>query len=550
ERDLRLNTEIGTNGHAFIEGVAGGGLAPDLVSPRGAVRLQKYDGDIPNVYLGEDLGDVRLGAARGTVRYTPDATWTIDVTGTYSRDDRANPAYLNYNHPDFPVSAEDVRPENLRTIGQGTVNIRKDFENLSLTSTTSYQDIGIYNYGDFTDSYVYGPYLGLPPALLFNPATDKVATDENERIFTQELRLNSAETSEWQWVAGVSYLHSDYDLHRTATTPFPTLNGTFDNVLKSETYAIFGDVTVPLGERWAVSGGLRLAHDSQSFDGNYKSNGFPGTVPAFHQDGDVSDTYLTGRAALAYNWNEDVMSYASIARGYASGGFEKSAQYAGFAIASPPFDPATSWAYEAGTKANLANGITLRGAVFYNNVSDGQLSGFDLTTMQVFMTNQNFRTYGVELGGSVEVTDGLELIGGLGYTKSEMVDVTPQSALAGARDGNQVPQVPEWTANLGLAYRVPTEQLGLNLGGDFTAIASYQYVGTRFSDLANREEMEPYHTVNARVGWENDSYGLYGFVNNLLDERPLTYSLTMAPGVRGVYIGRGRVIGLGATFKW
>ena len=40
-------------------------------------------------------------------------------------------------------------------------------------------------------------------------------------------------------------------------------NGTFDNTLKSSTYAVFGDATVPLGEQWEVSGGLRLAHVSQ-----------------------------------------------------------------------------------------------------------------------------------------------------------------------------------------------------------------------------------------------------------------------------------------------
>ncbi|WP_379071008.1 TonB-dependent receptor [Mesorhizobium sp. UC22_110] len=548
ERDFRINTEIGSNGHAFVEGIAGGWISPDILAGRGAVRLQKYDGDIPNPYLDKDLGGAKIGAARGTVRYTPDATWTIDVSGSYSRDQRNNPAYLLYNHPDFPLSGEDVEPKNLRTIAQGTINIRKDFENVSFTSTTSYQDIGISNFGDFTDSYLYGPYLGLPPQFLFNPAADKVDSDEKERIFTQEFRLNSSESSDWQWVAGASYLRSDYDFHRKTATPFPTMNGTFDNKMTSETYAAFGDATVPLNEHWSISGGLRLAHDRQTFDGNYVTNGFPGTIPAFKQANEMSDTYMTGRAAIAYNWNADVMSYASIARGYASGGFEKTSQYAGFGMPSLKFDPAKSWTYEIGTKANLTEGIAVRGAVFYNDVRDGQLSGFDLATMRVFMTNQNFRSYGLELGGSTELTDGLELTGGIGYTKSEMVDVTPESMLTGAREGNRVPQVPEWTANLGLGYRLPGEALGVS--GNFTANVSYQYVGTRVSDLADKEELEPYHTINARIGWENEKYGFYGFVNNLLDERPLAYSLTMAPGVRGVYIGRGRVFGAGATVKW
>jgi len=554
ERELRFDTEVGTNGHVFVQGTAGGWISPDILAGRGVVRLQKYDGDIPNPYLGENLGGARIGAARGTIRYTPDATWTIDVTGNFSRDERTNPSYLLYSHPNYPTSGEDIRPQNERTIAQGVLSVRKNFDDFSLTSTTSYQYIDIWNLGDFTDSYLYGAAYGIPPAFLFNPSMDKVATREDEGIFSQELRLNSAEGSDWQWVAGASYLRSDYSMHRTADTPFPSFNGEWNNAITSETYAAFGDVTVPVAERWSVSGGMRLAHDRQSFVSNYDSNGIvlpppnPPLMPTFSQGGQVSDTYVTGRASLAYDWSDDVMTYASVARGYASGGFEKTAAYAGLGIASPPFNPATSWTYEIGTKANLANGVTLRGAVFYNDVRDGQLSGFDQNTFQVFMTNQDFRSYGAEIAGSVELLDGLDLLAGVGYTKTRMVNVTAQSAMAGAAEGNQVPQVPEWSANLGLDYRVPGD--GLGLAGEFTANVNYQFVGSRFSDLANNEKLVPYHIVNLRVGWENENVGVYGFVNNLLDERPLSYALTLAPGVRGVYVGRGRVVGLGASMKW
>ncbi|MEP7453623.1 TonB-dependent receptor [Phyllobacterium sp. SB3] len=550
ERELRVDTEVGSNGHAFIQGTAGGWLMPDTVAGRAAIRLQKYDGDIRNPFLGEHLGDAKLGAARGTLRFTPDDTLTIDVTGSYSRDERANPAYLRFDIPGFPISGEDVRPENERTISQGTITIRKEFDKFSFTSTTSYQDIGIYNYGDFTDAFIFGGAAGVPPEFMLNPLNDKIATKEDERIFTQEFRLNSADAADWQWVVGASYLHSDYNFDRvTGTDFFPTLNGVFDNDVVSDTYAAFGDVTVPLGEGWEVSGGLRVSRDRQTFDGNYVSNGYPGTLPFFTQSGEISDTYVTGRAALSYQWSDDVMSYGSIARGYSSGGFEKTGQYAPFGIASPPFRPARGWTYELGTKATVADRVMLRGAVFYNDISDGQLSGFDVSTLQVFMTNQDFRSYGVELGGSVELTDGLELVGGLGYTKSEMVHVTPQSMLPGAREGNAVPQVPEWTANIGLNYKLPGSTVGVS--GDFAANVNYRYTGTRFSDLANLEKMDAYHIVNARIGWDSGKFGIHAFVNNLLDERPLSYSFNFAPDVKGVYVaGRGRVFGIGATMKW
>lgn len=550
ERELRLDTEIGTNGHAFLQGTAGGWIVPDTVAGRGVVRLQKFDGDVPNPYLGKDLGGAKVGAARGALRFTPDDSWTIDISGTYSRDDRNNPAYILYGTPGFPISGEDVEPEQRRTIGQGTISISKELESVTLTSVTSYQKTDIHNYADFTDSYLYGAITGFPPGVFFDPTTDKVMTDEAEGLFNQEFRVNSAEASDWQWVLGASFMHADYEMHREAGTAYvPVFNGTFDNRLKSSTYAVFGDATVPLGDRWEVSGGLRLAHDQQSFAGDYVSNGFPGTVPTFHQEGDVSDTYLTGRAALSYHWTDDITSYASIARGYSSGGFEKSAAYAGYAIASPPFLPAKGWTYELGTKAQVTDKAALRTAVFYNDISDGVLSGFDTSTFQVFMTNQDYRSYGAEVSGSVELADGLQIMAGLGYTRTKMVNVSAQSALAGAADGNAVPQVPAWTATLGLDYVVPAEKFGIS--GEFRASVNYQYVGARYSDLANAAKMPAYHMVNARIGWENERWGVHAFVNNLLDERPLAYSVDFPPsGATGVYLTRGRVAGIGASVKF
>lgn len=550
ERELRLDTEVGTDGHAYLQGTAGGWIVPDNVAGRGVIRLQKFDGDVPNPYLGKDLGGAKIGAARGALRFTPDDSWTIDISGTYSRDNRNNPAYVLYNAPDFPISGEDVEPEQMRTIGQGTISISKELESVTLTSTTSYQKTDIHNYADFTDSYLYSAISGFPPAAFFNPAADKVMTDETEGLFNQELRVNSSETSDWQWVLGASFMHADYEIHREAATAYvPVFNGTFDNKLKSSTYAVFGDASVPLGDRWEISGGLRLAHDQQSFVGDYVSNGFPGTVPAFRQEGEVSDTYLTGRAALSYHWTDDVMSYVSIARGYSSGGFEKSAAYSGFAIASPPFLPAKSWTYELGTKAQVTEKVALRSAVFYNDVSDGVLSGFDTSTFQVFMTNQDYGSYGAEVGGSVEVADGLQIMAGVGYTKTKMMDVSAQSSLAGAAEGNAVPQVPTWTATMGLDYVVPGERWGLS--GEFRANVNYQYTGARYSDLANVAKMPAYHMVNARVGWENDRWGVHAFVNNLLDVRPLSYSVDFPPsGATGVYLTRGRVAGIGASVKF
>lgn len=548
-RETSIGTEIGSDGHAFIDAATGGWLFEDVLAARGALRFQKFNGDVSNAVTGQREGGAKLGSGRATFRLTPDDTFAIDVTGGYTHDTRHNSAFLWLEAPDFPVSGADVRPENRQKIGNGSVKITKEFEPFILTSTTGYQDIRLHNTGDFTDALIFSNATGYPASVFNNPAADKVRFDDKERIFNQEIRLNSHADSAVQWVLGASYFKSDYETHRVESTAYsPTLNGTFDNRIDSQTIAAFADATVPLGHDFSLSGGLRVARDRQTLNADYVSNGYPGTVPSLTQNLSVDDTYLTGRMALSYEWNDRAMSYASVARGYSSGGFEKTTAYAGFGIPSTPFLPAKSWTYEIGTKAEIADGVRVSGAVFYNDVTDGQLTGFDAATFLPFMTNQDFESHGIEANVTATLLDGLDLTVGGALIKSRLVDVTAQSRLAGALPGNEVPQVPNFSANLGLTYRADAERLGLE--GEFVLSGTYQYVGSRYSDIQNASKLDAYHIVNSEIGWEKNNFRLYAFGRNLLDERPLSYAFTYAPGVTAAYVGRGRVVGIGATVRW
>lgn len=557
KREVRVDTEIGTDGYGFVQGTLGGWIIPDRVAGRGVVRFEKFDGDIPNTVLGGDDGASRIGAARGAVRFTPDATLTIDVSGDYSRNRNSNPSNILLEVDDFPLSGQDIRPFNQQTIGSGAVKISKEFDAFSVTSTTSLQDIRIRSNNDFTDSLLYSAYLNatgmsayLPYYNYFNDTTvDKLRFHDHERIFNQEIRLNSLEGEALKWVVGANYFRSKYALNRDMnSTLYPTLNGVIDNEITSQTVALFGDATVPLGERWEVSGGLRLAYEDQRLDGDYTSNGFFGTIPSLSQTGKYSDSYLTGRAALSYKWTDDIIAYASLAHGYSSGGFEKATTYAPYGVVQSPFDPATSWTYELGSKAQVTDWLRLNGALFYNDVRDGLLTSFDNATLTAHLTNQDYRSYGFEAGATATLLNGLDVTGGLSVIQTKLVNVTPQSIAAGAGEGNKVPQVPAFSANIGLDYTFSAQHLGVP--GAFKATVNYQYVGTRYSDVANTGKLDPYNLVNAKLGWQNDRMNLYVFANNLLDERPVYYAVPITSGASAAYVGRGRVFGLGLSTQW
>lgn len=554
-RQFRLETETGSHGYGFAQATAGGWLVPGDVAGRAVVRFQQFGGDIPNAVIGGKDGASNVNAARGSLRFTPNDTLTVDVSGNYSRNRNHNPSNILLEADDFPTSGQDTRPLNQQDIASGSVKFSKVFDALTFTSVTSYQDVRIKAESDYTDSLLFGAvYAGLyGPAYrsyfenyFADAAQDNIRYHDREKLFDQEFRISSWEGDPITWVAGANYFRSDYHLNREMqTSAWPTLNGNINNSIASQTVSMFGDVTVPIADRLDLSGGLRLAHDHQTLDADYQSNGFPGTVAAFSQRDSWSDTYLTGRVALAWHWTDKVMSWASLSRGYASGGYEKLTQYAPYGIEAAPFKPSTTWTWELGSKAQLNDWLRLNGVLFYNDVKDGQVAAFDTATLANYYASQDYRSYGVEGSATVTPIGGLDLHGGVSLIRSEQVNVTDTSAAAGAVAGNRVPQVPSFAATAGVQYRFSLPQL--SVPGEFSAGVNYQYVGTRYSDIANSGRLKPYDIVNARLGWSRDALSLYLFANNLLDERPVWYAIPVTSGVSASYVGRGRILGLGVS---
>lgn len=560
QHELRLDGEIGSDGFAYSQLTAGGWLAQDTIAGRGTVRWQKFGGDIPNAIIGGTENGNEISAAKGSLRFKPNDTLTIDVIGNYSKDRRDNPAFILDGFQGFPASGTDVHPENRRDFASGLVRIAKEFDKAVLTSITSYQDVRFSNYADFTDTLLLNAASGLPPLtpnpLLTNPLIDKYRSHERERVFSQELRLGSKKDAALEWVTGVNYFRSNYNYQtEISSTLWPIPGGTTNNNITSQTVAAFGDVSIPLGQRWKLSTGGRLAYDKQELDGAFIGNRpstLP-TLPAFAQDGKLSDTYGTGRIALSYLWSNQAMTYASVARGYSSGGFDKQTIGAPFGAEAQPFKPASVWTYETGIKAEIAKGIRMNGSLFYNNVLSGQLAYYD-PLFQVRLTNQDYHSYGVEGGIVATLLPNFDVSVSAAYIESKQGSPNPDSAVVGAAKDNAVPQIPSFSASAGAVYRIPAS-FG-ERSGNYLLEANYQYVGNRYSDLANLEPLKPYHIVNSKIGWEGKNFSLYLFGRNLLDERAEQFAQTIdlngpLPGsARGVYVSAGRVVGIGGSVKW
>ncbi|WP_407977217.1 TonB-dependent receptor [Brucella pseudogrignonensis] len=532
KREFRLRGEYGTDGHYMTEAIAGGWLQKDLLAARFAARFQGRDGDVPNLIIGGEEGDAKLAAGRGTLRYTPNEDTRITLTVGVDRDKRHNNYNMFLEHPDFPASGSDIRPENSRRRGEATLEIQHDFEGFTFTSLTNFQNITLNGRVDVVDGLLFP---------VSESGKDISVSKERERLFSQEFRLNSAQGADISWVGGINYFRSEYSSDRDQdSSQSPYSSGTFATDIASQTVAAFADVTLPLNDRLKLSGGIRVAYDDQKLDVDYRGKGFPGSVPAYAQRTSFDDTYWTGRLALSYDWTDRSMTYASIARGYASGGFERFTLNAAVGKPTVPFRPSQVTAYEIGAKARVFDDrLDLSLSGYYNDVKDGQLVGYNTSSMPItfHFVNQSYTTYGLEAQARTEIIHDLIIGAGLGVAISKIDDVT-EAASVGAKEDNYVPNVPKFTANIDVSYRFLEH---------FYTNVQYQYVAKRHMDIANTGTLPEYHMVNAKIGWNKDDFEVYAFANNLLDDRPLYFGATYSETMHSISIGPGRTLGVGVS---
>jgi iron complex outermembrane receptor protein len=170
---------------------------------------------------------------------------------------------------------------------------------------------------------------------------------------------------------------------------------------------------------------------------------------------------------------EDLMTYASVSRGFKSGGFDQRRVVEG---ENGEFDPEVATNYELGWKGSWVDRrLQLNGTFYYVDYDDFQSQTFDGSSIKV--TNAGaMESYGMELELLFVATEDLTLGSAMGYNKAEYKDFdngqctveyaartyydNGGTAYPGAasppctRDmqGEPVDNTPEWTVSSYLQY--------------------------------------------------------------------------------------------------
>lgn len=345
-------------------------------------------------------------------------------------------------------------------------------------------------------------------------------------------------------------------------------------------YAAFAEANWRIAPRLTLTGGLRYTYESKEGDYSTRVSGGPVvTAPALVNarlgvlrpqtySARDSEGSLSGRANIAWQPMDDVLLYASLARGFKSGGINMSGLPLDAnnqpALATAVIDPERNTTWEAGVKSTLWDGrLTLNLAAYRTTVQGFQATVVDSSqtvALRGYLSNiPEVRVQGVEADARLALGR-LTLVGALAYGDGEYADypagpcpLERQTAATAACDltGERLAGLPRWSETLSADYAVPVAGGAVFLHADSNWRSGYP----GDSSLSRFTYIEGYNLTNASLGYRREDAGGKGweiavFARNLL-HADYIQNLTIQAGNSGLILGSpSDPRTLGVTVRW
>ncbi|MBL8771582.1 MAG: TonB-dependent receptor [Phenylobacterium sp.] len=525
-----------------------------FVSLGGSIKLR--DGYEFNQTTGNDVNDQDLRSAALAVRFLPsedlDIVLGVDLT---DQDQKGNPrdnicdATLRGGVHCVGINP-DPRIVNAYTDGylrrwlqtyRGEVNWTTPYG--TLTSITAFRAVTL----NFRTVFFANPVN--PPNQIESTQTDH---EDNEQ-FSQEVRLAfDAFDSRLRGQVGVYYLNEDNtrieDLRQDFPAPAQTGIATYPQMVKSRSWALFGQVSYAFTDTITATAGLRQTWERKSgrFIGQKVSG--PGLPPPLAANYDVrgrkSWDALTPRFALDWQATPDVLLYASATRGFKSGGFQG---IAGSGVSqSTPYDPEFAWSYEGGAKTQWLDGrLRLNLSAFHTDYKDLQVSQLVPLCCVVVGNAATAEIEGVELEWVIQPVRGLQIDGGFAYLDAKFTSFA--NGATANFTGNDLPRSPKHKVHVGAQYATEFNGWGALARVDYTNQSHMYFEASNIP----AQKQEGYINVDARLSltspdkrWEVAVWG-----KNLTDELVATYVTAFAP-YRQVLVPYAPPKTYGVTLVW
>ncbi|UVO50496.1 TonB-dependent receptor [Sphingomonas sp. SUN019] len=484
---------VGNDGQYSFTGVLSYPLIKDVLGVRVAAGYEHFDGSYQDEVNGNKAGGFEKRDMQASLYFTPTPEFSVSAAYYYGVDTFGLSA-IAYNAKNCgvrttPPTAQDVsgtgfaefcgrfdpdqHPVEVPTIPGGagasgndrkvnlaSLNVSYDFGFARITSLTGYTKIDQQRYTDFIARRSGIPFLLTPgPGVLF--LQELFGSNTNNKDFSQELRIQSAQDQPFRWQLGGFYYKG-----RTFGTTIVGIGGApipagqqllpgFPRDSYSDGAALSTTrITQTLSHDRQLSG--FVAADYDVFDGLTVSGEYrytdqkkdqiiirnvacpstltvaagtctgPAPTPYLFPNGTTpaerTFRYDNFRATVKYAVTPGTNVYASIADGLKSGGFNQRST----SILDRSYDPETNTTYEIGIKNSLFdNRLQFNVSLYHIKTKGIQISGPSADPNNPGLVITNFgsvKTNGFEAELAAKLADGVRVNVGVAHADPEFGD--------------------------------------------------------------------------------------------------------------------------------
>ncbi|MEM8997710.1 MAG: TonB-dependent receptor, partial [Acidobacteriota bacterium] len=483
--DGGISLSGGEFGTVDVKASVSGALVPGKLRAKVAVASLQRDGYGTNLFTGRDVSDKDTQAFRLAFDWlaSDDVTVKLRLDRT---EDNAEPKGLTR------LEANPFCPLFLGTTCEPLDNIFDTQSGLAPLNSTDSEGYSLVVDWRVNDNWLFKSITAYRESDSENnidfdttPAriTDVTATYFDEQT-SQEFQFVYDGGERLNGVLGLYYFDGTAG-GLVQNIFFNSVFGTTEGTTDTESFAIFGDGTYAISDRMNFNFGIRVTEEEKrgiAFNAGYTDDTFT-TVAAVTADYDQSETFssVSPKLGIDYAFNDDVLGYLTLSRGFKSGGFNVRAQATAFPQSAEPFDDEVLTVAELGLKTVLADrSLVLNLAAFYGDYEDIQVSTFtsfdsdgdgsDDAFFGNFLNAGNATMKGleVEFDWTSPTVSWLGLSGNVSY-----LDASPDGILDANGDGFADTQVitnaPEWTGAINLNLDAPA------FGGLITGSVGWSY---------------------------------------------------------------------------
>ncbi len=538
------------------------------------------DGFFRNAYNGKKIDNMEAGGGRIRAIWLPSDNLKLDFTIGYDYSDEGGYPYyytgaLNKSKEEYKEHIGKISYNRdcgyRRGLFNTGLNIEYQGNSFIMNAVTGYQNL--------TDRmYLDQDFL---PVDIYN-------IEQKQRINTlsEEITFKSKKNQRWIWVTGASgfyqWLHTDAPvtfqsegiqwLENNINKGMASSGMPINLKILSETMPVPGIFDTPvlgaaifhqstfnhlLFENLSATVGLRLDYEKNKIDYNSSAAmniqmymaGKPMGKPmeqAAEFIGKLDDDHvqLLPKFALKYDFNKQNNIYATVSRGFRSGGYNiqmfsellqsalKQRPGAGSAVSDDEiknlvtYKPEYSWNYEIGSHLSLFGGkLKTDLAAFYMDTRDQQIAKFVESGLGRMMVNAgSSESYGAEVSLTASVNRNLSLNGSYGYTHSTFKKYDAGKSSSDENidySGHYVPFVPRHTMNVGANY-------SFFLGGNkwaqsLTVGLNYTGAGKIYWTEKNDVSQSFYGTLNGRISLQTKALQIDFWGRNLTNKDYTTF---------------------------